>query len=69
MKVVINSKSQFYERDSDSRVVSTVVLSPSPHPQNAPEWIAKTQLFELMIKDGSLIVLDSKPTVKPLKRR
>ena len=63
MQIILRVKTQFFQRekttDEDGNetliVRNTVTLNPSGAPQIAPDWITNDPLFNLLMKDGSLI--------------
>lgn len=67
MQIVINSRTQFFQRDKTTDkdgnetlvVKNTVTLAPSVLPQDAPSWIVNDPLFGLMVKDGTLIQIQA----------
>ena len=69
MQIILRVKTQFFQRekttDRDGNetliVKNAVTLNPSGIPQNAPDWIINDPLFNLLVKDGSLIQV---PTVE-----
>lgn len=54
MQIILKSATQFFQREKD-KVLNTVTLKPSVNPQIAPDWINLDPMFELMVRDGSLI--------------
>ena len=73
MQIILRVKTQFFQRekttDKDGNetlvVKNTVTLNPSGIPQNAPDWITNDPLFNLLVKDGSLVQVSVEQTEKP----
>ena len=63
MQIILRVKTQFFQREKATgkdgneilTVKNTVTLNPSGAPQNAPDWITNDPLFNLLVKDGSLV--------------
>ena len=63
MQIILRVKTQFFQREKATgkdgneilTVKNTVTLNPSGAPQIAPDWITNDPLFNLLVKDGSLI--------------